>query len=200
MLIKLLANYYAKECVLEDPECLPGVITPFISAGDFVYCEYYTHCKEHPCTRPETNFQKSHDFKLTFKNKTNNFYIIQYREPISQLISRYKFLCKTNRLLRKEEAWRRFFKENINYYSKFIKKWIKTNQNQNVYYLKFENFISDPTKKVKEIILFQDPRRKIDRISLDRAIGYEKIINNEHKDFKYYDHTLEGMLKLVEIQ
>lgn len=161
---------------------------------NFTYCNFYNCCLNTPC-KNNYEFQKNHDFNLELVPKNNNLYLVLYRENIiNQIEAHYRFnKHNQNKTLTKNgqddkfagpsnieysfperEKLFVFAKNQMDYVSKFIKKWV-FNMNKNILTISYEQILNNP-KIMNKIINFfyQD--------DLDIITEFEKIetIKKQH--------------------
>jgi len=159
---------------------------------DFHYCEFYHHCGKVPCADHSTNFQKNHDFDLTLFNNPAYNYVIQYRHPIESIISWYN-LKLSNRQIREDTVtiWVYFLHQKIEFWKKFVKKWIIENKNPYVYYLNYRDFVNNPQIKLKETVEFLDPSTPANMALISDIISKMHIcLRSDIKKFRYYNPVL----------
>jgi hypothetical protein len=159
---------------------------------DFYYCEFYHHCNEIPCTDSKTNFQKNHDLDQQAINSPTYNYVIQYRYPTSALVSFYTLAVKEGWKAvvyeDNKKEWMRFAEEKIKFWRSFVQKWVINNDNPNTVFVKYEDLINNPRFKLKEVISFMKPSKKVDLELVDDIVRKRNIkFRNDVKEFKYYD-------------
>jgi hypothetical protein len=217
LLTNLLFKYFSND--LNYPEIL-GQETDLkcknvILAGNFCYCEFYNHCEKTPCSDPNTNFQKNHDFKLSLVNNPSSHYIIQFKNPLEYLVSWYNFLLKKGVI--KEDSRKNWFiflgikskfqrilmnfsclariwlyfaplPKPLKYWKGFIHKWVLENKNTNTYFLPYDKFKSSPLNVLKEVIEFINPRETVNVELVNNIAKHIKVTDkNKFSDFKYFN-------------
>lgn len=116
----------------------------------YQFCEYYSCCKTVPCCK-ESNFIKNHDFHDKYIILNDQKYIVLYRKDmILQLEAFYR-----NKIKRFNEKYdiddlKIFYKNQKNYYSCFVKKWVE-NENPNIMKIEYYNLIENPIEYVRQI-------------------------------------------------
>ena len=93
LLINLLFRYYSGDpnFPINDGTSRSWSFKEPVQAGDFYYCEYYKCCQSIPCSKAPANCQKNHDFDLDLEINSSYRYIVQYRHPLSYLVSFYNW-------------------------------------------------------------------------------------------------------------
>jgi hypothetical protein len=156
--------------------------------NDFSYCEYYTHCQKTPCSS-DAQFQKNHDFDLDLPIEKNVKYIVQYRHPYESIASLYNFDLDHGKIKNDDISnWQSFLNHNLDYYIKFLHKWV-TNKEQNQFlHIKYSDLISSSQSTLWRIIKFA---KKDAKVSKQKAFQLaSQIIINKPKqcsEFKFYD-------------
>jgi len=155
----------------------------------FYFCEFYGGCHESPCTNPQTNYQKNHDFGLRLENNPSFNYIIQYRHPLESLVSLYKLYFNIGVIKEDtKESWIKFCKTNILYWKKFIKKWVIENKNSHAIIIPFNDLLSNTEEILKQTIAYMDPGDEINEKRIKDVIKELNISRRTSiEDFKYYD-------------
>ena len=197
----MLAKYFAKEVfkgVSSPSSSLKNLRRGKIVAGKFHFCGVYLHCKCCPCIDFRTNFQKTHDFNLKLPNTSLWSYIIQYRQPIESIISKYELMVKEDKIVYDEEKWKEFASDEIIRWKKFVSKWVINNKTSKKFFIPYHKLMEDPVNIMSQVISFINPDEGIDRELLHKIINCEEIRNRRNiTDFKYYD---EFFLRNIEYQ
>jgi len=142
-LLKHIYNYYGKE---------------------YGYCEFYSCCGTTPCKK-KSLFQKNHDFGLNLELKSDEKFLVLYREDkIHQLESFFRFdaffhMDKFNSIVNYDDEiiFNRlidYIKLKSDYYDGFINKYIKSKQYKDSFLIEYSHFLSNPKQYIKQIILF----------------------------------------------
>jgi len=170
-----------------------------IDIGNFHYCEFYKHLQTIPCPDRIVNFQKCHDFDLDVPtNLPGHGYIIQYRNPIYAITSWYKTGFKRGWLLFEDtyEQWEIFAYEKIEFWKKFVQKWLINNPSKPSVTVDYDCFLQKPEKYIEKILKVTDLDPCPDKEKIHLICKEEKIeIRSSLEDFKYYD---EGFFKKLE--
>jgi hypothetical protein len=155
------------------------------------YCQYYKTCKKVPCKNPQTNYQKNHDFDLKLENNPRYNFLIQYRHPLESIISFYKFDLYHGFIKKdSKKAWELACKNKIDYWKKFVKKWVINNKNPNTLFIQYNKMIDHPEEKIKDAILYLAPGENIDGKKVKEIVREMNIKKRVYiKDFKYYDES-----------
>ncbi|MBW2046214.1 MAG: hypothetical protein JRI96_15265 [Deltaproteobacteria bacterium] len=189
LLVNCLARYFGEDLLFDSRSIESGKDRSHFSAGELVYCEYYHHCGQTPCADPKTNFQKNHDFGLKLENNLSYNYIIQYRHPIESIVSYYKFQTEYSHTIENnKQNWMSFFKKSMVYWAGFTHKWIIKNKNPQTYYLLYFDLVNNPGVKLKEVIGFIRPSKKVNVKRLSTVVDKTGLRTScKIKEFRFYD-------------
>jgi len=177
-----------------------------LRAGKFRYCELYHHCKKYPCTEPETNFQKNHDFFLDLSVEKGQLCVVSYRHPLESIVSLYRwyennplnnlFAAKSVDFTRR--GWEEFANEKILYWKKFMQKWVINKTSNDFLFITYNELVSNPMITMISVLHFMDPFEKINLKTLSDSIkSLDVAPKNNIKNFEYYD---ESFFKHLEAQ
>jgi len=112
LLVNCLVRYFGNELSFDSRSVETGTDRSHFSCGEFIYCEYYTHCRKIPCSNLKTTFQKSHDFDLTLPNIAGQYYIVQYRNPKDAIASNFKLETQVFKKVKNSKKFReKYYKE-----------------------------------------------------------------------------------------
>lgn len=177
LLVRCLAKYFS-----ENPESefnTPGSseltkMTGTFKAGNFTYCENYSHCQQFGCSSPEVLFQKSHDFQLTDPVSRRLKYIVQYRENYGAAIkSWYEIEAKPNGYLEQ------YNNKQIAFYQRFLKKWVEPDPEPNRLLIEFKYFTHYPDIVLRQAISFCEPGAVVNEQLLARVIEHTRVIKKD---------------------
>lgn len=167
------------------------------------YCEYYSAINqcgcfggENPrnvlCTRPETNFQKHHDFDRLFTKprlfvvpKTlNRKYLILYRKKWNALISWYEMFLRedSNKVQKTEDGFREFMNFASNFYDKWITKWVKDDKIKNKLIITYNDIIDNTVETLSKVVNFCGEEPDIDKLK-------DAIIQSSIKEKRNIKHS-----------
>ncbi|MGE0492525.1 MAG: sulfotransferase [Vulcanimicrobiota bacterium] len=133
----------------------------------FVYCSYYGHCHQVPCSLPETNFQKHHDLDLSLA--TDLPCLVQVRSPLPALRSYYQ-LFEEGRLPRLEaEDWDTFARRGLAYHLAFCHKWLP----RAGLVVSYESMLADPEATLSRVIEWLGAG-SVDQTRVRQAIAQER--------------------------
>ena len=211
LLVNCLTKYYSRNLHFENFSGNNN-LHEILEAGPLRYCEYYKHCRHNPCTDPNANFQKVHDFHL-FKShhqKSLNLnqdeiridnrrkYIIQFREnAVASIVSEYKRSLNSGQFFKKgiedsESFFTAFNADYFEFWKRFMDKWV-LNLPKNAIAISYESFLANPESALVDVLKFlgePDP----DIIFLREVIEKMNISpKNDYRDFKYYESYLDEM-------
>jgi hypothetical protein len=160
----------------------------YFSCGDLVYCEYYNHCRQSPCSDPRTNFQKNHDFGLKLPILPNQHYIVQYRSPYPAIISRYKLEVEVFGTVEDSARnWATYLEKKFEYNKKFHQKWLSREDNPLLHKLKYEDLIANPFDEMRKVLSICNPRESVQERRLREVIERLDVEpKNSASSFKYY--------------
>ena len=154
------------------------------SPTGFHYCEYYYACRQHPCTHDGNKFQKSHDFDLNLTYDPVQKYLIQYRNPLSLLISWFEMRLLRNREVDSADGFLNFVDRNESYVRDFQEKWMN-NEIANRLLVDYESYISAPVKTLSEVIHFFGEDQVIDEEKIQSVVKDVKPAKDD-RQFRFY--------------
>lgn len=196
LLVNILARYFGNDPYLDSRSIETSKDMSHFTAGELVYCEYYSHCNKIPCTDPTTNYQKYHDTDLKLTIKLGQYYIVQYRNPYRAIISNFKVDTQVFKSVEdSQQSWKMYLGARYRYYKGFYKKWVAQKDHPHVCVLKYEDLICSPLEKAREVIVFVKGNLLIDAKKLEGVI--HSLSNHEQssvESFRYYDKNDEERL------
>jgi hypothetical protein len=157
-------------------------------------CNFYNCCKNIICKK-KCLFLSNHDFNLDITINPKNKYLVVYcNDIIIQLENYYKYEASRNKKQYNNKDLIFFFYNNINYYNKFINKWIKTNYS-NVLVINFFDFKFDINNYSKNIFNFFFENNKLINNDYFNTLNNEITISNECILYsKEYYNNLKNIL------
>jgi hypothetical protein len=171
----------------------------------FVYCDTnnvdHCGCESVPCINPKRTFAKNHDFSLRSSGGVpvipSERYLIQFRNPVRAIASDYYIFRSEKLLNRRKSEWRRFALDSINYWNRFVDKWILKFPPEAAlpFYCSYESLLSDPHVRIREILSFlgEDP---LEDDEISRILKIIPIVNKDSiSKFRYYD---KGFFREIE--
>jgi hypothetical protein len=190
LLVNFLMMYYSKNIDHWKSGSSPNNnFREVVNAGEFVFCEYYKHCRESPCTDPKVNFQKQHDFDLGLPVNEDGKYIVQIREPIATFISYYEWHLKSkfpqNKITDSKKEWEIFVGEPLSLDDLF-KLWKKR------YIGRIDLLIASAKAVARRLGIFQPPL-----VLFWKEFVSKWIINNENQNvlFVRYENLIDDPAK-----
>lgn len=170
--VNYLARFFGGDLSFDSRSIETGIDKSYFSCGEFVYCEYYTHCGKVPCGDPKTTFQKNHDLDLTLPNIEGQYYIVQYRDPKDAIASNFKLDTQVLKTVEdSEKSWKEYYKGKMAYWESFYKKWVLQNKNPLTYYIRYEDLVAQPGKLVRDVMQFCDPDSLLDETRFKEVIA-----------------------------
>ncbi len=163
----------------------------------FIYCDTNNKrrcgCESVPCINPQRTFAKNHDFGL--QNSVgvpiipSERYLIQYRSPVRSIASNYYLFRRGDRSRHSKSEWRRFALDSINYWNRFVDKWV-LNFPPNAdapLYCSYESLISDPEVRMREVLSYLSDE-SLDEDAFSQLLRMKPILQrNRISEFPYYD-------------
>jgi hypothetical protein len=180
-------------------KCLRGILPGMIHR-----CEFYNHCRQTPCTDPKTNYQKNHDLHLRLKQVPQFHYIIQYRHPIESIASWYVMNLEHARPIKKlflsmmdsEKLFKIFFLQKINFWKRFVQKWIIGNRSNNTHFISYHELLKNPVDVLLQTAQFIHPFEQVSRSAVEKVVAEQNItIKHQLADFRYYDTVFFGEIE-----
>lgn len=136
-----------------------------------VYCEIYKDGEHAIDVDEHTNYQKNHDFDLNTFIKGDRKYLVQVRDPLDSLASRWEMQTREGSVTDGEEDWRRSMKEWAIFWSGFVNKWVFSPV-PNRLIVRYEDLLNNPMDTAANAIQFIEGRPNTDipklRATLDR--------------------------------
>jgi hypothetical protein len=187
----------------------------------FRYCQYYNQscdcCQSFPCTNPSVSMTKNHDMDLSRPLNTGIAkqpgvpYLVLIRSFLEAVVSDYSLFLRNHEDSR--EAWESFAQRKLQYYQRFLHKWVLRHDGLEKFVVRYERLTEDPLETFAEIINFFHPPQPVNRQHLQRLIddaaledakptGTEVIrqfgVRNRRRleDFKHYDPQYFAVLEL----
>ena len=156
------------------------------------YCEYYEHCQQSPCSDPLTNFQKNHDFDLALPNDAGRRYIIQYRHPVTAIISWFELALKNGwkHDVREDtrECFARFLRDKMQYWRGFVRKWVIDNDHPATVVLPYVQFSDQPESHFRQVLELIAPGHPVDEKLLVASLDHENVRRKRNPaDFRHFD-------------
>lgn len=167
----------------------------YLSAPNFHYCEFYQHCKQIPCSDPQTTLQKNHDLSLQVIPSKHYNYIIQYRSPLPAIVSWYEFSVLHNEYdlaTRDSQAeWQKFALQKIKFWKEWKKKWITSDSYQRALLLSYEELTRSPAESLKKVLaVLHGDVEQIDAELVEKTVQQVDVEDKRDvKEFTYYDPT-----------
>lgn len=116
------------------------------------YCELYLQPERQIDLCPETNYQKNHDFGLDTPVAKDRKYLVQIRNPVHAITSRWAMESRTSASVA-ESGWETSAKEWAVYWAGFFSKWILS-PIPNRIIVQYEDVLTNPMDTMTTIIQF----------------------------------------------
>jgi hypothetical protein len=162
----------------------------------FFWCEYYNHCRRVRCVDPRTTFQKNHDLDLKLPRRDDRYYLVQIRTPLPAIISWYERSLELgwdDGLEDTRESWLSFFRQRMEFFARFVDKWVAPGETDNLIIVAYEQYLEDPIRSLAKVIPFFDPRGELDPQTI-RSRAWDMQKARIPSSFRYYDESLEQTL------
>lgn len=161
--IKTINGIYLTEIICfprSGHHWLMSMLEEVYFANRISYCERYEHPERMIEQCADTNVQKNHDEGGDTPIRSDRRYIVQIRDPLEALPSRWKaHLAREDAtelgFINNEECWRQTMKRWIDYYSRFVSKWIY-DEVPNRLILRYNDLLSDPLGSLRKVVDFID--------------------------------------------
>lgn len=180
---------------------------------EFNYCEYYTCCKQTPCQKSITAYQKNHDFDIRFsegiKINDKDKYLFLYRDNLLQQIeAHFRWTLNYNKLIENSnikidysdekymKLFKEFIKENIEYYKKIYKKWVI--EKPNILPIEFDDYLLNFSDRFKKILEFFNLPINDHFIEKTKEFIHPEINKKIDENDPYYTELNEFIHLLIE--
>ena len=163
----------------------------------FIYCDTNNKrrcgCESVPCINPQRTFAKNHDFGL--QNSVgvpiipSERYLIQYRSPVRSIASNYYLFRNNDRARHSKSEWQRFAFKSINYWNRFVDKWVLNfpPDADAPLYCSYESLISDPEVRLREVLSYLSDE-PLDADAVRQVLRKKPIAQrNNISEFPHYD-------------
>ena len=182
---------------------------------DFKYCQFYNNqegncCQSFPCTDESVRMTKNHDMELNRPNAVGLQkqpevpYLVLIRNFLEAVVSDYNLFLRRNEDT--YDAWVGFSERKIQYYKKFMQKWVLEDDGMEKQIIRYEKLTAEPVEQFTRMIEFFHPPTPVDQSRLESIInqavledvkptGIDVIRNfgvkNRRKlqDFKHFDEN-----------
>ena len=179
------------------------LLRDYFVVEDYGYCEYYGCCQTRPCAHPDNQartyqLQKSHDLALADPDREPQLvygpdqrYIIQVRTPVTATVSDYHLWIREQRYTHNLLWWAYFVYYRQPYYKKFLHKWVlDIASGENVLWVHYDWFVTDPAGQLERIIRFITQDDSIDHMRVRRVIAVAAIQKRRNSEQFRYRWTL----------
>ena len=169
------------------------IMREYFGEEHFKYADSHNFNNKIPCPGENINCHKTHDFKLDVPQNLNFKYIVRVRHPLESIVSWYRFNFErvySNETKDNKAFFYRFAESKIDFWIKFVNKWIIKNNKSEIEILKYHEFLNNP---FDELLLV------IENI-FEEKVNKEKLLNviNDHRvekkntiyQFKHYDKEI----------
>lgn len=136
----------------------------------FRYCQFYGSpegcCGKFPCTNREVTFTKNHDMDLGRSTalglpKVDGVpYLILVRNFLDAVVSDYNLHLR-NVGEDSLAEWQKFAKSKMNYYRRFVQKWVTSDDGIERLVVRYEDLTNGPENVLARIVSFFDPNTPV---------------------------------------
>ena len=147
----------------------------------FQYCDFYNHCRKTPCRDEKTNFQKNHDFKLRLSLPDSQRRLIQYRHPIESIISWFELDLQQPNVWQRltlrdtQASWETFFNEKLEYWKRFVEKWVLQPDAKEQMLVPYHLLVQDPVEQLTQIADFIWPTIPVPEFKFEWVLKIQGI-------------------------
>ncbi len=144
---------------------------------DIGYCERY-HCSGRcrgdggggmvPCIDESKNIVKNHDYGLRTCVDSRSRYVVQCRTFLESAVSDFELRLRRDSELaaaykaqgvyfsldHSEYSWRKYALWAVEFWNKFIDKWVLSMRDLNCLVVRYEDILRDPAKVVSDVLVF----------------------------------------------
>lgn len=179
-----------------------------------------------PAVAAKANYIKTHDQGIYNGKKgipivSGTRYLVQYRHPLESLTSFFEFQVRHGLLVDDRDVWNDFFARRLEYWKKFVDKWILQFPREEEFYshpVSYQKLCASTDATMREVIAFlTSVPTPVDEERLQRAVGqfstgWARYVDEEKKAgapvvseqrdvrrFRYFDEkfvALEESLKV----
>jgi hypothetical protein len=182
LLVNALARYFSDDLTLDSNR------KAAFTAGELAYCEYYSHCRTVPCGDPRTNLQKNHDFQLRLGQEEQAFYLVQIRDPMPAITSRFELEVACGRIQDSRQRWEEFARSNVEYWRGFRHKWVRGKKSFSRLIIDYDDLITDPASWVRAAVGYSSPGHTPEEGRLGRVIESLDVgRKSEVESFRFHD-------------
>jgi hypothetical protein len=182
LLVNALGRYFSDDMTFDSNR------KAAFTAGELVYCEHYSHCRRVPCGDPRTNFQKNHDFQLRLGQEEQGVYLVQIRDPMPAITSRFELEVARGRIQNSRQRWEEFAPRNVEYWRGFRHKWARGKTSFSRLIIDYDDLITDPASWVRAATKYFSPEHTPDEDRLRRVIESLDVgRKSEVESFRFHD-------------
>lgn len=123
---------------------------------DFLYCSFYDNpdcCRTFPCSRPEVNYSKSHDFNDEAKLDVGVPLLVQYRDVVPATISDFELYLRSGKEDTKA-VFEQFAMTKARMWGEFVAKWVDGDAAGERLIIAYEDLTGDPDNALRSAITF----------------------------------------------
>jgi hypothetical protein len=180
---------------------------------EYSYCDFYACCGQIPCKKKKTIYQKNHDFDIVggegiIINDTDQ-YLFLYRDNLLQQIeAHFRWYLYDNKLFNNSnikidfldeknmKMFKKYCKENIEYYKKIYKKWII--EKPNILPIEFDDYLLNFSDRFKKILEFFNIPINEEFIQQTKEFIHPEINKKIDENDPYYTELNEFIHLLLE--
>ena len=158
------------------------------------YCQFYEGplrqpdcCGTYPCTNPDVNFQKCHDFRLSARQIQGQAYIVQFRHPLKACVSAYEqALAYGQNFEDSAEQWKTFAWREIKFFKAFVRRWVLNATLSNTVLLDFDHVVREPLRSLSTVVSLFAPETPPDPERILACVRQVEIA--ESRDVQMFRH------------
>lgn len=176
------------------------IMREYFGRENFIYVDSHNFNNMIPCPGENIKCHKTHDFQLDVPKNLNFKYIIRVRHPLESIVSWYRFNFERvypSETKDEKDFFYRFAENKIDFWIKFVNKWIIKNNNPDIEILRYHIFLNDTLKEMSRVIenIFEEKVNKKRLLNVISSYQIEKK-NNIYK-FKHFERE---KFKEIELQ
>ena len=178
LLTNLLLKYFSKDMSMGSKASRPDLSQPVV-AGKLVYCEFYQHCNQTPCTDERVNYMKNHDRPPQLDPDSLDNVVVQYRHPLASLLSFFEL--RKGRMPESAKEFKRFLDKMGPEVMAFFNKWV-VNKRAGTLLVPYEQLVSNPSSLLAAVVRHLDPAHEPDAELIEAVVKAQGIFNSDKLD------------------
>lgn len=170
-MLRQVNGIYVTECICyprSGHHLLTNILHEYFDVS-FVYCEQYKEGHKRIDKDENTNYQKNHDFDLDTEIKDDRQYLIQVRNPLHSLPSRWAMEVRGANITDTEENYRLYMKAWSHYWAGFMAKWVLSPVDNRLV-VRYEDLMLNPVEVVVNVIQFLTHEANVNENDVRAAI------------------------------